>query len=52
MKDNVFAYWDYDSIECKPRRELTTFGATVVTIGGMFVVCAAIYAIPFLFSFL
>ena len=34
MKDNIFSYWDYDSIEGKPMRELTTFGATVVTIGG------------------
>jgi hypothetical protein len=37
MQDNIFAYWDYDSREGKPTRELTTFGATVVTIGGVIV---------------
>jgi hypothetical protein len=37
MQDNIFSYWDYDSLQGKPKRELTTFGAAVVTIGGVIV---------------
>lgn len=45
MKDNIFAYWDYDSIQGKPRRELTAFGATLFVIGGAIIVSGAIWLI-------
>ena len=37
MKDNIFAYWDYDSVNCKPVRELTTLGAFLVVAGAAFI---------------
>lgn len=45
MKNNIFAYWDYDSLEGKPRRELTAFGATLAVIGGGIVTSGALWLI-------
>lgn len=45
MKNNIFAYWDYDSLQSKPRREFTALGAAVVTIGGVIVAYGLIWLI-------
>jgi hypothetical protein len=52
MKNNIFTYWDYDSLQGKPRRELTALGATLFVIFGAIIACGVMYGILVLFAVL